>query len=312
MCICEGCGNACVCRYLDTDSKLYCATCWEVQYDHAPAEGAMKLINNLKKTRSELCSNCENACSERWLGTDYYYSDSYCPACWEECGQEGYDCEGCGKSCVDRYLDTDHRLYCAMCWEAYHGAPPPRHAIEGAGPATAEELLKKSLSELKDRCREAGVAVSGTKVKLIENLLNGPKGGAKKPDEANPKKKAKSAVCAACGNNCISPLIQKLYCAACWKAEGAVNDTGPADAGPAVPEQGHEAEVDESRPTVPLGADGRFRLIPNAMSVLGFHVAVNVFSSSLHKTLSQDPVFIHNTQARLCVCMGPYLKGLLV
>jgi hypothetical protein len=41
-----------------------------------------------------------------------------------------------------------------------------------AGEFSSAELSKKSHAELKELCREAGVAVSGTKAKLMENLLN--------------------------------------------------------------------------------------------------------------------------------------------
>ena len=60
-------------------------------------------------------------------------------------------------------------------------------------------------------------------------------------------------------------------------------------------DDGPDESGDDSGPTVPLGANGRFRLILNAMSVPGFHVAVNVFSEALQRELFLDEDFTSNT-----------------
>jgi hypothetical protein len=63
------------------------------------------------------------------------------------------------------------------------------------------ELSKKSHAELKELCREAGVAVSGTKAKLIENILNGPK----KKARTNEYHPAVSATTSTSSNKPINP-----------------------------------------------------------------------------------------------------------
>lgn len=245
------------------------------------------------------CAGCAQACSLRWLDTTD--QNLYCATCWQDEYGEAPPAEE-AKCRHQSMLENGSELQCAACWEDHQSAEQLRFS----------ELSGKSHSDLKALCKEAGVAVSGTKAKLIENLLNpNPKKG--RSDAPKTTKKAKGNVCASCGNTSSSPLLLKLYCSPCWEAEGAVNESVPSDHGhaggvaPAEDAMHDEDEGDiydvfedkakgESGPTVPLGADG-FRLIRNAMGVHGFHVALNPFSESLHERLFREPAFTRNTQA---------------
>jgi hypothetical protein len=184
-------------------------------------------------TDNKECDGCNQRCNARWPHVD---SKMYCAACWDggRCGLS-VQCAACSNPSGIRWLDTDSEVYCAACMESQHRHPPPSE--DGLTPlglaelgfmplateSAADELHTKSHSELKTLCREAGVAVSGTKASLIANL------------RGNPNPKPRKGKCQMCGKTSSSPLPLKLYCVACWDARGAVKASGPTDHSSAPP-----------------------------------------------------------------------------